>query len=416
MKRDYQITFLTEFLVLLSQIVVFKLAASFLANQGFGEYALTRRTISFATPVLLLGMGIGLTRYLAFATADSTKSENSYPYFVCAFLIVTTAVSLFLVALNLFAPEGAYLFFGNKGYQFLILPLSLSILGICFHTLAYSYFRGHLSMLPANLLQFINLGIIPLAVFALPEISVSRLFTVMGLGWIATSGIVIFLISKKSPWKNFSFNQFKDKSKELLSYGLVRLPGDFGMAALLTLPATLTAHITGIEKAGYVAFGISILNLLGTMFAPIGLVLLPKASKMVAQKEFPLLKEHLLKLLKVSLAVTAIAVIFFELFAPDIIRLYLGEGFEGAVNILRVILIGALPYTAYVVLRSSLDAVYVRPKNVKNILLALSFFLSVSLASGSSAYVIFSLCGGLFILGAFTVYDIHKGLAKQMQI
>src|SRR4030067_505361 len=416
MKRDYQITFLTEFLVLVSQIVVFKLAANFLGNQGFGEYALARRTISFAIPVLLLGMGVGLTRYLAFATADSTKSESSNPYYVCAFLIVTTAVSLFLAALNLLAREGAYLFFGDKGYHFLILPLSLSILGICFHTLAYSYYRGHLRMLPANCLQFINLGLIPLGVFALPEISVSRLFTIMGLLWIGTSGMVILHILKKIPWKNFSFNQLKDRSKELLSYGLVRLPGDFGMAALLTLPATLTAHISGIEKARYVAFGISILNLLGTMFTPVGLVLLPKASKMVAKKEFPLLKKHLLKLLKVSLGVTAIAVVVFELFAPDIIRLYLGEGFEGAVNILRVILIGALPHTAYIVLRSSLDAVYVRPKNVKNILLALTFFLLVSLGSGSSAYVIFSLCGGLFILGAFTVYDIHKGLAKQIQI
>ena len=361
-------------------------------------------------------MGVGLTRYLAFASAASSKSENSRPYFVCAFLIVTTAVILFLAALNLLAQEGAYLFFGDKGYQFLILPLSLSILGICFHTLAYSYFRGHLRMLPANWLQFINLGLIPLGVFVLPEISVSRLFTIMGLLWVVTSGMVILHIFKKIPWKSFSFNQFKDKSRELLSYGLVRLPGDFGMAALLTLPATLTAHISGIEKAGYVAFGISILNLLGTMFTPIGLVLLPKASKMVAQKEFPLLKEHLIKLLKVSLGVTAIAVIIFELFAPDIIRLYLGEGFEGAVNIFRVILIGTLPYTAYIVLRSSLDAVYVRPKNVKNILLALSFFLLISLVTSSSFYVIISLCGGLFILGAFTVYDIHKGLAKQIQI
>lgn len=409
-------TFLTEFLVLVSQIVVFKLAANFLGNQGFGEYTLARRTISFAIPVLLLGMGVGLTRYLAFTRAASLKSENSYSYFACAFLIVTTAVSLFLIALNLLAPEGAYLFFGDKGYHFMIFPLSLSILGICFHTLAYSYYRGHLRMLPANCLQFINLGLIPLVAFGLPEISVSRLFTIMGLLWVVTSGMVILHIFKKIPWKNFTFNQFKDKSRELLSYGLVRLPGDFGMAALLTLPATLTAHISGIEKAGYVAFGISILNLIGTMFTPIGLVLLPKASKMVAKKEFPLLREHLLKLLKVSLSLTAITVIFCELFATAIIKIYLGEGFEQAVNIFRVVLIGTLPYTAYIVLRSSLDAVYVRPKNVKNILLALAFFLLVSLGSGSSAYVIFSLCGGLFILGAFTVYDIHKGLAKQMQI
>src|SRR4030066_1509173 len=125
-KRDYQITFLTEFLVLVSQIVVFKLAANFLGNQGFGEYALARRTISFAIPVLLLGMGVGLTRYLAFASVDSSKSENSHPYFVCAFLIVTTAVSLFLLALNLLAREGAYIFFGDKGYHFLFFPLGFS--------------------------------------------------------------------------------------------------------------------------------------------------------------------------------------------------------------------------------------------------------------------------------------------------
>ncbi len=41
---------------------------------GFGEYALVRRAVSFMEPVLLMGLSVGLTRYIAIS---STTKEDA---------------------------------------------------------------------------------------------------------------------------------------------------------------------------------------------------------------------------------------------------------------------------------------------------------------------------------------------------
>jgi O-antigen/teichoic acid export membrane protein len=65
--REYGGTFATEFTVLACQLLTYKLAAHFLGTTGFAEYAVARRTISILYPIVLLGFGVGLPRYVAIA-------------------------------------------------------------------------------------------------------------------------------------------------------------------------------------------------------------------------------------------------------------------------------------------------------------------------------------------------------------
>lgn len=412
MKKNYILTFITEFIVLSCQILVFKLAASFLGNQGFGEYALAKRGIAFLQTAIFLGMGIAIPRFIAMSLANSSHNENPDSYFLSGFSIIAITAVVLLTAMNLMANQVAFVFFGKELYSHLILPVTVAIVGMCLHSLSYCYYRGHLKMLNANLLQLLNLGIIPLTVFIIPAISVSKIFWVVGLAWIITSGIALFSVVKNIQITNLSFHQLRDKSKVLLGYGLLRVPGDFGIAAMLTLPAFLTAHFAGIEKAGYVAFGVSVLGLIGSLFRPIGLVLLPKATKLVAEKDFSSLKSHLFKILKISLGITVTIILFSEIFTHQIIKIYLGKGFTEAANIVRAILLGSIPYVVYIVFKDASDAIYFKPMNVKNILIALIFFLSICFYGGSLAKLLIGFCGGFFLLGILTWYDVVKTLKR----
>lgn len=408
MKKNYVITFITEFIVLASQILVFKLAAVFLGKQGFGEYALARRSLSLIVPILLLGLGVGIPRYIAIARAKSINSENPEAYFISAFSIVTITVFIFLLTMNLLSKEVAYLFFGNQSYQYLIWPIASAIAGLCFHSLAYNYYRGCLKMLPANLLQLVNIGLVPPLVFALPNVSVSNLFSTLGLVWVTTSGLVILYVFRKNRSRNYSLSELRDNSKQLLSYGVVRVPGELGLMGFLSLPAFFTAHIFGVEKAGYVAFATLVLSMIGALFNPLGLILLPFASKQMAKNDLAYLQTKLNKLLKICFGLTILIVLFLELFASLIIKIYLGKEFMEAANIMRLVLIGAVPYVVYIIFRNASDALYVKPMNMKNVMIALSFFVVMVLISSSFAYLVTALCGGLFILGAFTWYDVRR--------
>src|SRR5664280_3885 len=242
MKRDLLLTFFAEFLILISGLLVYKFAANLVGKDAFSQYALCRRAVSFTFPALVMGLSVGIPRYMAYASS-STEYQHPDKYFLGGILVLFTNVLLFTLFLNLFKNHFAFLFFGNSEYAGLILPISLMIIGLTLHTSCYSYYRGNLLMGRANTLQIINSGIIPVLAF-LSQTDIIRILSFTGLFWIFTSMIALILISKNLKWdKNTSL---LPSIKELLSYGIQRVPGDFGMAALISLPAIITAHIAGI--------------------------------------------------------------------------------------------------------------------------------------------------------------------------
>src|SRR5580698_2591321 len=74
--KAYAPTFLTEFTVMASQIVVYKLAAYFFTRDSFSEYAVARRTISLLYPPILLGLGVALPRYAGHANGVSNPQRS----------------------------------------------------------------------------------------------------------------------------------------------------------------------------------------------------------------------------------------------------------------------------------------------------------------------------------------------------
>jgi O-antigen/teichoic acid export membrane protein len=412
-KKNYIITFATEFIVLVGGLLVYKLASNYFKESGFAEYALCRRSISFILPVIMLGIAVGLPRYISFLKKGVDKAKEG-TYFISG-LVILFGMYLFCFALMLLLRSGvSYLMFGDEKFRYLIFPIGVTLGGLILHGACYSFFRGRLQMVEANILQLINLGIVPVVVFFAAH-DIPSVLMFCGLGNIIVS--FIFLIYIFVTGLSFKRKYFKSCTRDLVIYGIQRVPGDIGIAAFFSIPAFLTSHIAGIQVAGYVAFGVSMLNMAGAVFGPICLIVLPEAGRIISEKDFTRLKEYSDKILKWTLILTMSGLIIFEIFAEFLINIYLGSNYRELIAISRVVLIGSLGYTVYISLRSILDAFFVKAVNTKNIFISFALFAMINgvawFFNPDYWVIIYSFTASILLLGILTYVQVKKIFIKK---
>jgi O-antigen/teichoic acid export membrane protein len=111
-----------------------------------------------------------------------------------------------------------------------------------------------------------------------------------------------------------------------------------------------------------------------------------------------------------ALAVT-VAVVIVEVFAPQIITVYLGARFAGTADSLRVIIPAALPWGIYMSLASVIDAHHVRPVNARNMAITFAVFIAgagvLMLVNAPALAIAGMFVVSLYVLGALTLFEIH---------
>jgi len=412
MRRVYATTIGIESAILVSQLIAYRLAASYLGREGFSEYALARRAISLLQPAVVLGLGIAIPRYMALSLGKGSRS-NASTQWAAGLLLLASSVAISLGLLNFFQSSVAFLLFGNARHRYLIPSVGLMLLGLALHTACYGYFRGNLKMTSANALQFVNIGILPLVIFPFFGRTVSIFLTALGTSMGLTSALALLATRFEAP----AGGDLLRHAKELLWYGLGRVPGDLSQTALLTSPAVIVAHLQGLRPAGLVAFGTSLLTMIASLFVPIGTVLLPEASQMIGRGDLHGLRRRVLQIVKATVPPIALLSLLVEGFAKDGIRLFLGGDFAIQAGIVRVIVLGAVPYSIYWGLKAVIDASSTRPINSRNALIALAVFLSTSttvyFGLFGTIYVLYFFVASLYILGGLTLLEAWKScLAK----
>ncbi|HEU4680967.1 MAG TPA: lipopolysaccharide biosynthesis protein [Gemmatimonadales bacterium] len=404
-RRDYVLTFAAEFAALGSSLLVLKLAAAYWGTTGFGEYMLVRRSLGFLYLPILCGMGLAVTRHVAMARARGERTEQSY--FLGAVLVTAATSGAAAVLLNVLSRPLAVLIFSSGDYAMLVRALAVAVPGLAFHGVAYGMFRGRMAMLQANALQVVNLAVVPAAVFSLPGLSVAQVTTLMGLVWSGVSVCAIGGVLQGAPHAVWKRDGLAAHARELLQYGVARIPGELALGALLALPVLLAAHSSGVERAGFVGLGVSLLSMLGSLFAPLGQILLPAVSSMWVQDDHMALwrKIRTLALRCLGLAVILVAVV--EGLAPWGLVTFLGPEFGAAVPVVRTLCLALIPFVAYVVLRNVLDALHARPLNAKNLVLALGIFLAGASLGASPRVVVNAFAIGMLALGLLTIRDVR---------
>lgn len=401
MKRDLILTFASEALVLLCGLLVYRLAKQNLGGEGFAVYALCRRTHSLLAPALLIGCTVAIPRFIAYNKVHDVGKSDSY--FKAGMMLIGISTLFFVALMNVISEQAAGLLFGEPNLANLTFPLSIMMVGYILHSLCYSYFRGHSRMVLVNMLQIFNIALIPLVAMSTARSTVAVL-TWTGIAWVISGGIVLIFVILPKLTGRLSVVHWK----EMFSFGVQRIPADFGAAALFGLPATLTAHTSGVIAAGQVAFSISLLNMCGAVFAPIGLVLLPKASAALARKDYEIIKRYLRWILIGSTVVSFGLMIVFEVAAAFILNLYLGGSVEKSLILVsRITILAAVPYGIYVASRSMIDAFFIKSVNSMNIFIALTFFLILTFGTQIISLTFFtplvSLVISLYLLGIATL-------------
>jgi O-antigen/teichoic acid export membrane protein len=401
-RSDYLVSFGTEGATLALGFFVFKLAASYWGPVGFGEYVLVRRAVALLSLPISCGMAVGVTRFVAASASRSGVRR----YGRAAITIVVVASIVGLSAINVAPGQTARLFFGEATYAPLVWPLSVAVFGMVLHGVAYGLFRGRFQLVRANALQFINIGAVPLFVFLAGGLEVSRLVLMLGGIWVAVA-VIALLIGLQTP-RDDGQEGLGGAARELLTYGLPRIPGEFALAALFALPAILTAHLGDVATAGYVGFATSLLTMMGSVFAPVGVIVLPSASQAIANGQSATLWRDVRRITYACVAAAGFLVLGLELVSGLVVGLGLGPGFAAAITPVRIVLLGGMPFVGYIVLRNVLDAASVWPFNARNLLVAVAAMVAQIAVFQHPNIVPVALASSVALLGALSVRDTRR--------
>ncbi len=363
---DHMLTYLAEGLVMIGTIVVYRLAALQFGEEGFSVYAVVRRTTSFILPFAMMGMAVTVVRHVAMATDEAQRWGIVRAAGLLLLAVAAAVTMLFL----LFPSRLSYLIFGEHGMSPFALPIGAMVLGQLMHSLLYSYWRGAQRMVQANALQVLNLGFVPVVAFLIAGslLEVLRLtaalwvlFSVLPFAWLLV--------------RNTKLEPARGQLRGLLRYGLPRVPGDLALAALLTLPVYVINHTEGLDSGGQVAFGLTLLNMVGALFAPISLLMLPSVAHALARNDKPAVVREVQRTRNGTLIIAAVVVLVFQLLATPVLNWYVGEENPALVETCRILFSAALFLALFISLRSLLDAYFVQARNSINILWALGLFL-----------------------------------------
>jgi O-antigen/teichoic acid export membrane protein len=398
-------TMLTEIVVTLSGILLLKLAASMLGPEGFGEYALSRRAVGLLYLPLVLGLGIAAPRYIAIARTG-TMPGYSDGAFALATLTAGLIPPLAIAALLNLAPAwSATLLFGTSSLEGLVAPASIALAGIALHSMVYTVYRGRSEMGVANLMQLVNLGIVPVAVFAGGQRSAPAVLALTGAGWLGVSSVALAHVLYRERAGLSGLATMRRHLDVLLRFGIPRVPGEFALVGLFAIPALIAVRAHGVVPAGQFSAALSVLGMLAGAFAPVSLVVLPRASAQAATGDIEGLRRLVRKILGGGILLAATGVIIGEILIPPFIQWYFGPAFVAAIPVFRACLIGAVPYAIYILMRSILDALDVKAVNSRNLIIALVMTTGLCLYNSSLMWMSFSIVASLTLLGALTLRD-----------
>lgn len=371
--KDISLTFITQAVTLASFLFIYRLIAKNFGPEGVGEYSLIRRVLSFFLPFLLLGLGIGIPRYIAM----SQDREQRSSYLKAGCLLVAAVTFVFFIFINLFNEYFAKTFFGTVDYANLVLPFSFFLAGLVLHTLVYSYFRGRLFVKTFNFLQIINLALVPLIILIFFEdTTIAKVITLMGI-----TTFIIALMFSLFFIKEFSVHikkrQFNHSLRQLLSYGLPRVPGHFALAGLFSLGPIFAAHFASTQEVGYLSVSQGLLYAVGAAIGPLSIILLTKVSNLVVQEKQETIRENVNFLVDAVFQCFIFVCVQLLIFADAIIKYWLGSEFFDAIPVMRIVFISIMFYAFYVTMRNILNAVTVKPLNAINLFISFGVFITI---------------------------------------
>ena len=372
--RDFVVTGMASFLVAVAAAVVISILGKTAGPVLLGEYLLIRRMASWLQAGVQLPSGVALPRFVAFNMEEPSLIKQTY--FLAA-LLASCVIALFLIiVLMIWRNVLSQLFFGSARLDHLVLPLCLLLLGLAIHGVVFGYYQGALAMGWASTLQLCNLVLVPIFATILLRSRDSIPLIVNTIG-ISMCGIAcLFALPVVCKWElGVTPKQLKKQSSELLSYGFARIFGDMGLQAMLSLPAVVAAHYFPIGSVTFLLLGGSFLTVVGAASLPLGIILLSRVSRSVAQMRTAQLQVRVTHFVRALIELSAFICLQMIVFSDVIVRAWVGPSFLEGIRIIQITILAVPFYFIYAGLRSVIDAAAVRAYNTRNIVISGIVFL-----------------------------------------
>ena len=375
--RNVGLTGATSLVVAIASMILISLVGRILGPVLLGEYLLVRRIASWLQSFVALPSGIALPRYVA-ASVDKPRSTRQ-AYFVGALATGCGLAFLLGAAILLWKGPASRWMFGSAELAPLAFPLGLLLVGLAAHVCVFGFYQGILSMRRACALQLCNLAIVPiLAVVLLArKHSIPAIVEATGFSMVVLAFLFSIPILRRARLFDVTRRALQG-APELLTFGLSRAFGDFGLQALLSLPAVIAARWLPMRSVSYLLLGGSFLALVSAATLPLGIILLSEVTRSLAKGRTPRLSEQLAHFIAALIESSVFASLQMLVFAGPIVGIWVGAGFAPATRVVQIFILAVPFYFVYAGLRSVVDAAALKAHNTRNILISLAvFFLGV---------------------------------------
>ena len=400
----------SEFVVAVAVFLTLRMVAGRTGAVGFGAYSIARRTLAVITYPLLLGLYTSLPRYLARSDAEDSSAEQRRNLIVAALAVAAPVLTAFVVTTLSLPGQVAIILFGSASFRGLVGPLVLATIGLYLHTLVYAYYRGRLRMWTAGSMQVLNLAVVPPVAVLVGGASIDHVLIITGTGWVlAAAGFGLPALLELGPFGRHPLRDASESIRELLRFGVPRLPGEVALFGLFALPTVLVAHTSGVAAAGFLSFGLALVQGISSIFVPVGTLMLPYISRLAARREWPRIRNLVTISLLGSVATALVLVVLLELVLGEAVRALLGDRFAAAVEPARWLLAGAVGYQGYILLRNPLDALFVHPHNSVNLTIALLLMTAMIWFGGRIVRPDIAVFMSLTLVGALSYVSWRRG-------
>lgn len=380
----------------------FRAAFVIISEESFYYYAYARRVISFISPVLLVGLGVALPRGIGLFHQDKVKIDRML--FVT--FSITLSISILWYGLNVFFNDWfTKLVWGriNPFSQKLNQAIGLYIIGLNMFGCIHSYFRGKLQVIYAGLLELLALTLIPLFAFIFLS-DLVEIYNLVSLVLIIIN--LLIFISVFNKFKNINIRYYLKEAKELLSYGIPRVPGDVVFALLIFLPAFISSRYFSIEYAGIIGFGSALITLVNLPASAISFVSLSRFAFKLNKSRTKLRREVMLLVLG-SIIYGGLVSMFLYYSLEYLIELFLDQSVLKHVELIKGMVLAIPPFLVFTILRSLIDAAHKRPYNSYNIIISTFCLLIFSYFSVKKVNIFIIVQGIVFsytLLAGLSIY------------
>jgi O-antigen/teichoic acid export membrane protein len=411
LQKDYFYTYLTYGISFVSTLAIYYFLSQRFANVEFEKYNLSRRVIGITSVLLMLGVAVSLPKSVAILKITSDSSIYKVANLFSTLIFVLMLGMLFTLSVFSFPKFYGELFWNTSKYNFLIEVISIFVVSTLFFNIVFSFSRGLMDMTLANTMTLCN-AIIPLLL--LPNFVKIEVFylTYAGLNFL-TAALFLYIIFRKNCLKLFfSFKFFKRQLYRILKFGIPRVPGDFALEGILSIPVFITAHTINTQDASNLGFAISLISMIGTFISPVSIILLPYSAQLMMQNNLNELKKHIRIIFLFFLPIIFIITFILFFFSEPLIEIVFRKLNSDVSFYIKMISGVLLPYTVFLIVRSVNDIFYTNAVNAINTIF--SFVVLLISAIFFCEYEIFkfpaiaSLYISIFFLGGSSYYTYIK--------